>query len=268
MDVDVAVDLSGYYIAQKKFDQALAVLNKASETDPDNIYILLSMADLFYRADKFTETISTCQKLIALDAADIPTITHMGISYYKLKNYACGAEVLSGISGIDQTEGSCYYTAMCYKALKDYNQSIKWMNNALAQAISANVSSYYGEIADNNDLMGKYTKAIAAYQKALQFNEDPNIYTALADLYSNKLKNNAQAKLYYKKAVAAYQKQIQIMGTPMDYYMLAGLYDAQLKDTANAVKYYKKFLASKHSAKQQQFVNYTQSRINQLMVAN
>ena len=77
-----------------------------------------------------------------------------------------------------------------------------------------------------------------------------------------------QAGVYYKKAVAAYQKQIQIMGTPMDYYMLAGLYDAQLKDTANAVKYYKKFLASKHSAKQQQLVNYTQSCINQLMVAN
>ena len=109
---------------------------------------------------------------------------------------------------------------------------------------------------------------MAAYQKALQFNETPDIYTALADLYSKKLKNQAQAKIYYKKAAATLQKQIQIMGTPMDYYTLAALYDVQLKDTANAVKYYKKFLASKPSAKQQQFIIYTQSRINQLTVAN
>jgi tetratricopeptide (TPR) repeat protein len=142
------------------------------------------------------------------------------------------------------------------------------MNNALAQAISVNVAAYYGEIADDNNLSGKYSQALAAYQKALQFNEDPDIYTALADLYSNKLKNKVQAKFYYKKAVAALQKQIQTMRTPMDYYTLAALYDVQLKDTANAVKYYKKFLASKPRAKQQQYITYTQSRINQLTVAN
>lgn len=268
MDADVVFDLSGYYIAQKKFDQALVILNKASETDPDNIFLLLRMFELLYKQTKYAETITVGQKLMALNAADSRTIINMGISYYKLKNYACGAEVLAGISGIQQTEASCYYTAMCYKELKDYKQSINWMNNAIAQAISVNVFTYYGEIGDNNGLMAKYDQAIAAYQKALQFNEDPAVYIALGDLYANKIKNKAQAKLYYKKAAAAYQKQIQISDEPMSYYSLADLYDTQLKDTANAVKYYKKFLSSKPSAKQKQFINYTQSRINQLMVTN
>lgn len=267
-DVDIAVDLSGFYISQKSFDKALIVLNKAAESDPDNVFILQKMVSLLYKEKKFTEVIPVGQKLIILDAADANMLYDMGVSYYSLKNYACGAEVLSSIKSIDRTEFSCYFAALCFKGLKDYNQSVIWINNALAQAISPNTSAYYGEVADNNEKMKLYKKAIAAYQKALQFKEDPAIYYAMATLYEIQLKDKATAKVYYKKAAAGYQKDIQVNATPMTYYSLANLYDTQLKDTANAVKYYKKYLDAKPPQKEQNYVFYTKSRIDQLQPKN
>lgn len=266
-DVDVAVDLSTLYMAQKKFDLALTILNKASESDPDNIFILINMATLTFKEKKWQETVDACKKLIALDAADPQVMYKLGVSYYSLKNYACGAEVLSGIGANDQTEFSDYYTAQCYKGLKDYKAAIVWLNNSLTQAISANAASYYGEIADNNERMNQSKKAVAAYQKGLQFREDPAIYTALADLYATKLNDKATATKYYKMAAASYQKMLlpaNDTGNPMNIYMLANIFDAQLKDTASAIKYYKKFLEAKPAKSQQNFINYTQSRIDQL----
>ncbi|MES2274645.1 MAG: hypothetical protein V4592_01400 [Bacteroidota bacterium] len=263
-DIDVAVDLSTFYIAQKHFDQALVVLNKAAESDPDNIFILQSMASLLFKEKKFNETIDVCRKLVSLDAADAQIMYKMGVSYYSLKNYACGAEILSAITGVDQTEYSCYYTSLCYKGLKDYNQAIVWLNNTLAQAISGNTASYYGEIADNSEKQGAYKKAALAYQKGLQFRDDPAIYSALADLYGTKLNDKVLAAKYYKLAAATYQKMLPVSGNPMNYYLLASLLDARLKDTVNAVKYYKKYLEAKPAKTQKEFINYTQSRIDQL----
>jgi tetratricopeptide (TPR) repeat protein len=267
-DVDVAVDLSTFYIAQKHFDLALKVLNKASESDPDNIYILISMANLLYKEKKWPETVEACKKLIGLEAADGQIMYKLGVAYYNLKNYACGAETFAGIQMVDQTEYSCYFASLCYKGLKDYNQAIIMMNAAITQSISGNVYTYYGEIADNNEKLVKYKNAIASYQKALLFKDDPEIYYALALLYDNKLKDKATATKYYRLAAGAYAKKVMYTNNPMTYYSLANIYDTQLKDTANAIKFYKKYLDAKPTEKQQSYILYTKSRIDQLQTKN
>lgn len=266
-DADVASDLCDYYINLSLFDQALKVLNKSAENDPDDVVILTSLMKLNAKQKKWNETIDVCQKLIKLGANGPEVVTKLGTGYYGLKNYTCGAETLAGLTGTEQTENSCYFLSMCYKGLKDNKNAIVWMAKAIDLGISPNIAAYYGEIADNNEHLINYKKAIAAYQKGLQFNEDPLIYEALANLYT-KLKDKANATLYYKKAALAYQKDIQANTNPMALYSVANIYDDKLKDTANAIKYYKKYLDAKPSEKQQTYIVYTQSRINQLQVKN
>lgn len=266
-DIDVAVDLGGFYIAQKHFDEALKILNKAAESDPENINIIGTMADLYYKNKQWDRSIMTDKKLIAAGAANDQTYYQMGVAYFYLKNYACGAETFASMSELSQSEFSCYYVAMCYKGLKDYNNSIKWLDKTLHMAISSNTGAYYGEIADNNEKLNNNSKAVLAYQKALQFNEGSSFYLALANIYE-KRKDAVNAKKYYKLALQAYQKEA-MYGQSMDYYTIANLYDQQLKDTANAIKFYKKYLESKPSQKQEnQYILYTQDRINHLQNKN
>jgi tetratricopeptide (TPR) repeat protein len=202
-DVDVASELADYYTTLKHFDKALNVLHKAAENDPENVIILLSTLKLTYGESKWQETIETGNKLIGLGTTSAEILTKMGIAYFHLNNYACGAETFASLKGNEFTEYSFYYMALCYKGLKDEKQAINFMNQAIFQGISTNIATYYGEIADSNEKLNKYKKAATAYQKALQFREAAIVYYLLANLYDTKLKDKKNARLYYKKFLAA-----------------------------------------------------------------
>jgi tetratricopeptide (TPR) repeat protein len=222
-DVNTATDLADILTTQKQFDKAAALLNKAAESDPENVIILLSTAKLFYTEKKWAQTVEVCEKLKRMQAAHGEIITKLGISYYNLNNFACGAETFASLGSLEQSEYTYYYAALCYKGLKDEPNAIAFMNKAISEGISPNIASYYGEIAESEEKRSRHRSAANAYLKGLQFSETPTIY-----------------------------------------YLLANLYDTQLKDKKNAVKYYKKYLASKPPAKQQTYIAFTKSRLEQL----
>jgi tetratricopeptide (TPR) repeat protein len=92
---------------------------------------------------------------------------------------------------------------MCYKALKDHKRAIEFLEKAIKDGISTSIASYYGEIADSDEKLFKYKKAVLAYQKGLQFEESPMIYYSLASLYEVNLRDNKTAAKYYKKYLAS-----------------------------------------------------------------
>jgi tetratricopeptide (TPR) repeat protein len=202
-DADVASELADLYTALKHFDKALQVLHKAAESDPDNVIILLSTMKLTYAEKKWDETVDVCNKLIQMGSASGMITTKLGISYYNLNNYACGAETLASLKPNEQTEYTLYYAALCYKGLKDNVQAINFLNQAIAQGISPNIATYYGEIADRDITLHRHKKASLAYQKALQFSGSPILYYLLANLYDTKLKDKRNARIYYKKFLAS-----------------------------------------------------------------
>jgi len=202
-DVDVASELADFYTTLKHFDKALLILNKAAESDPDNVIILLSTMKLTYAEKKWAETVDVCNRLIRMGSVSGLVNTKLGLSYYNLNNYACGAETFASLTAIEQTEYTLYYTALCYKGLKDNVQAINFLNQAIAQGISPNIATYYGEIADRDITLNKHKKAALAYQKALQFSESPILYYLLANLYDTKLNDKRNACIYYKKYLAS-----------------------------------------------------------------
>jgi tetratricopeptide (TPR) repeat protein len=162
---------------------------------------------LTYGEKNWQQCVIYCNKLIqiATNNGDHPigeALNKLGIAYYNLKNYSCAVETFASIDGIGQTEYTYYYAALAYKGLKDNLQAVNFMNKAISQGISPNIATYYGEIAESNEQLEKHTKAVQAYVKGLQFNEDPTIYYLLANLYDTKLKDKKNAIKYYKKFLA------------------------------------------------------------------
>jgi tetratricopeptide (TPR) repeat protein len=200
---DVASDLSDVYVNLKEYAQAEKVLDKAIAEDPENAVLLQSELKLYYSQEKWEETKNTCLKLQQLGDQSGYVLTKLGIAYYNLKDYACCAETLAGISPMEQTETSYYVAALCNKELKDQNNAIVNFNNAINSALSPNVGNYYSEIASCYAQLKKYKKAIPAYQNSLKFDEKPLTFYMLAALYDVNLKNKKMAVSYYKKYVAA-----------------------------------------------------------------
>jgi tetratricopeptide (TPR) repeat protein len=206
-DTETASELSDFYTQKKQFDEAFKVLNKAAENDPEDISLLLSMARLTYTEKKWLQTVTVCNKLLQIsttsgEAPNGEILNKLGIAYYNLKNYACGAETFADITGVQQNEYTYYYAALCYKGLKDNPQAINSLNKAIFLGISPNISNYYGEIADSNEQLLKHKKAIIAYTKGLQFSEDATIYYLLANVYDIDLKDKGNAVKYYTKFLA------------------------------------------------------------------
>ena len=199
---DVASDLCDALINFKNLDEAAKVLNKAIAVDGENVELLMSLLKLTSSQDKFNDEKNTCLTLIKLGAGSGYVLTKLGTAYYNLKEYECSAATLADINEQEQGETSYYIAGLAYKALMDYPKSVENLAKAVEVGISPNIASYYGEIADANEKQTKLKKAALAYQKALQFKEDPIIYYLLANLYDTKLKDKKDAVVYYKKYLA------------------------------------------------------------------
>ena len=200
---DVASDLSETLIDFKQYAQAEKVLSVAIAADPDNIELLMSHLKFYISQDKFSDAKNTCLNLIRLGSSTPYVLTKLGTVYYNLKDYECSISTFVAMPAMEQGETSYYITGMAYKAIKDEPKAIEYLKKAIDIGISPNIANYYGEIADCNETRLKYKKAAAAYQKALQFNEDATIYYLLANLYDSKLKDKRSAVIYYKKYIAA-----------------------------------------------------------------
>ena len=198
-EADVAADLSSQLVLMKQYAYAEKVLNKATAADPENMELLQSLINLTYEQKKWPETIETGVHLIKLGDGTYPTISRLGKAYYQLKNYTCCIETLEGLQENQQNENSYYYTAMSYKALKNYKKAVESFQLAIKDGISPSIATYYGELAGSYQENKQVKKAVMAYQKGLQFEDSPMIFYSLATLYDTDLKDKAKAVKYYKK---------------------------------------------------------------------
>lgn len=201
VDFDVASDLSDMYVNLKLFPQAEKVLNIAIVADPENIILLQSLLKLTYAQKKWSQAIKAGEQLVQL--GDLSQSAKLGIAYYHAKNYVCALETLMAIDETGQTEVTSYFTAASYKQLKDQKTAIKYFKKAVKLSISPSTDTYYNEMADSYQILGKYDTAEAMFKKGLLYDQKPMTYYAIATLYDTKLKQPKNALIYYKKYLAA-----------------------------------------------------------------
>lgn len=201
-EADVASDLSDMYISMKFNPQAEKVLTAAITADPENLVLLNSLMKLQYTQKKWPETVNTCLKLVNNGNLSGQVLTKLGVAYYNTKNYECSISTFMSMDEIARNETSYYYAGLGYKAVKDQNMAIFYLHKAITEGISPNTGAYYGEVADSNEKLKRFKKAITAYQKSLEFDESPMIYYSLANVYDTNLKDKKSAIKYYKKYLA------------------------------------------------------------------
>jgi tetratricopeptide (TPR) repeat protein len=208
VEPDVAYDLTSFYITLKLYKKADTVVSAALQADTANLLLLFGKAQIDYRLEKYPETVEVCNKLIRAGDQTGIVISMLGTSYYNLKSYI---NCINTFKQLEQsktsTETSYYYTAMSYKALGNQALAVSYFEKAIKEALSENVNSYYGEMADSYDQLHQLKNAVNAYQKSLLYGIMPLTYYALANLYDTKLKNKALAFRYYKKYLKSDPKE-------------------------------------------------------------
>jgi tetratricopeptide (TPR) repeat protein len=196
IDFAVASDLGDIYIALKKYQQAEKVLLIALEADPENFILLKSNFELAFKRERWLQAIKIGEQIGSEPIK-------LGIAYFKVKNYICCLETLLHIRDDKQTETSYYFIAASYKQLKDQKTAIKYFKKAIELSIPLAIDTYYNEMADSYQTLGKYDTAEAMFKKGLLYDHKPLTYYYMAILYDTKLKQPKSALAYYKKYIAA-----------------------------------------------------------------
>jgi tetratricopeptide (TPR) repeat protein len=203
VEFDVASDLSDLYVKLQQFAQAEKVLSIAIAADPENIILLESLLRLASAQKKWPLAVKTGEQLIKAGDESAFVTTKLGVAYYHTKNYRCGIETLVAMPEISQTEVTAYFTAACYKQLKDQKNAIAFFEKAIKLSISPSTNTYYSEMADSYETIKQLSKALASYQKALLYDEKALTFYFLANLYDVKLNDQKSALKYFKKYLAA-----------------------------------------------------------------
>ncbi len=207
---DVAYDLSSFFINLKLYKKADTIVTTALSADTANLMLLLGKAQIDYRLEKFPEAVTVCSHLIQSGNQTNEIINMLGNSYYSLKKYNdCIATLKQLEENKTASETSYYYMAMSYKALHNQALAVSYFDQAIKEAVSPNVNSYYGEMADSYDQLHQVKNAVNAYQKSLLYGVMPLTYYALGNLYDTELKNKALAKRYYKKYIGSSPPETQ-----------------------------------------------------------
>lgn len=198
-EADVAFDLARVYRNTKRNQAAYDVLKIAIAADTSNLILQQALLPVANLLDKYNEVVVAGEKLMK-NGTDANVVKDVAKAYFFLKNYKKAISLYQMLekSGM-QNEGTLYFTALCYRELKNHEMAIAYAKRTIEEGISANTSAYYNMLGGIYDEKQQLTSAINAYKKGLSYSNNKNIQYRLGLLYDLKLKQNKSAMTYYNQ---------------------------------------------------------------------
>jgi tetratricopeptide (TPR) repeat protein len=239
------------------FGSMIYYLQKANKINPAEPDVASDLSDLYVNLKQYPAAEKVLNGAIAQDPDNMILLQSLlklvssQDKFEETKNTCLKLIDLGNHSGYVLTKlGVAYYN------LKNYACSVETF--ADIPGIEQSETSFYIAALAYKALKDQ-PKAIQSLDNAIKEGISSNIsdyYAEMADSYGVRKK--------YQKSVWAYQKALQFSEKPILYYLLASVYDTDLKNKQLALKYYKKYTASKPPEKQQKYITYSKSRLNEL----
>ena len=197
---DVAFDLATALNLLKKSDAAYDVLQSAIAADTGNMILLKAKLPVCIALKKMEEAMRTGENLMAHGDSSTYVINNMGKAYFATQQYEKALKMfLYTESQLQQTEASLYYTALCYRELKNYQQAEVYIKLSIKEGISPLTSIYYKSLGEIYEKRGQIQKANQSYQKSLEFDNNGEVYYNMALLNDGNLNNKKTAIKYYQQ---------------------------------------------------------------------
>lgn len=196
---NIAYEFVQLCLELNEVDKADRVLTIALEGDPENANLLYSKAKVSDEQKKYKEVVELSKKLIALGEHSQPIWSLMARAYFHLDDFKSAMQTYADATLIYESWGEMdyYYMAMSCKALKRFDEGLKFMEMTIKEAISPNTGFYFAKKADLLVDLNKPSAAAADYIRSFQYEESTINYFSLAVLYDFNLQNKANALRYY-----------------------------------------------------------------------
>ncbi len=197
---DIAYDFSQLCVNIEQYAKADSILQLALNADPDNGLLLLGKLRVAEKLTNYEEMVAIGERLRALGDESQQVLSLLARGYFHMDEFVDCEKTYTHLLTVYKQMGEMdyYYLAMTYKAMKQYEQGLIYMDKVLEIAISPNTAFYYGRKADLHDLANQPSAAASSYLRSFQFETISLHYYSLAVLYDRKLNDSRNALRYYR----------------------------------------------------------------------
>jgi len=199
-DLNNYINLASLYQMQNMYDQAVETLESGISAFPEEPLLLNRLGDLHYSKRIYKKAIVPYEKLLATGDSLPGVIKNLGISYYYEKEYKKGIELLEkSLTLVPNDPVAGLFTGLCYKNLKDNNQSLAYLNFAAKIGIPSFMSDIYNQLGNIYTEKKAYGKSVEFLKKAYQLDSTKvDILSKIANNYDLWItKDKSQALRYY-----------------------------------------------------------------------
>ena len=189
MRMDVLIEL-------KKYDQALAEIQKGLARDPNSAALHLKLANVYESQGRQDEQEAELRRAISINPSSEDSQSKrfkLGALLGKRQRYAESREVFSDMLKADPKSADAHLGfGLVFAAQNDHASAVKEFETA-AQ-LGANEFILYYNMGMSYQNLGKTDQALDAYVKAAAFRpRDPDVMAALADVYDKRgMKDEAE----------------------------------------------------------------------------
>jgi tetratricopeptide (TPR) repeat protein len=201
-DAEYHVDLGITYKAQERYEEAIAVYQKAIELDPQYAFAYNNLGITYDDQKRYEEAIAAYQKAIELNPQYAAAYNNLGNTYKNQKRYEEAIAAYQKAIELNPQYAAAYYNlGNTYRDQKRYEEAIAAYQKAIE--LDPQDAAAYNNLGNTYRDQKRYEEAIAVYQKAIEL--DPQYVFAY-----NNLGNTYRDQKHYEEAIAAYQKAIEL----------------------------------------------------------
>jgi tetratricopeptide (TPR) repeat protein len=203
-DIKNRESLAEMLIDTKKYSWADSLLDASPAKDSVNERLLELRCRSAYENKSYSRVLDPGERLMKLKDLHVTALTQLALSYYFLKRYNDCITVCHFLKDQDVvSESLYYYESRAQAKLKNYAGSNDLLQQCIRMAVSNTAESYYYDLGENYEALGKLRTAITQYDTAYYLFKNPVMKYNCGRIAETGLHNDALARKYYRGYLAA-----------------------------------------------------------------
>jgi len=195
------INLINAYNWKKEANQIMSVIQKGQREFPADPELRYEEAMFFFKTKRYGPAMVSFDKYFEVEKQpDYETLMNYGIATYFAEFEDKALDIFGGLYAQNPNDPLVmYYQSLCYKKLKDYEQSEKLMKWAIEGSTPDYVAEMYHHLGQIYGQERKFKESVEALEKAYELNpEKVEVLFEVATTYEEFNSNKTLALNYYQ----------------------------------------------------------------------
>ena len=198
-DLNNFTNLASVYQKKENYAKVIETLELGLSIFPDEVILISRLGDTYFAKRNYAKAIEFYEKYQTISDSNFDVIKNLGLSYYYEKRTREGLSLLEQCLTMKPNDPvTGLFIGLCYKDLKDYDESIAYLNFASKIALPYYLSDIYNQLGNIYIEKNKYKEAVKLLKKAYSLDSAKcEILFKIANTYDVWQKDKSQATRYY-----------------------------------------------------------------------